>query len=559
MSAAPPAWAHARQLRVLATGFGLGHDFLATWQAWRDDPERPAILHYAAVEERPLAEDLLRQGAGPFSAIARLLAQQWIGLVPGFHRLQFEEGRVVLTLCIGEGSAMLKELAFTADAVWLAGRPPGMPPVLKAVARFCRPGTLLATPMAAAPSEADLAHFGFAVGGGVSPPGTLRCVYAPRWKPRTGRVAATEPDHCIVIGAGLAGAAVAASLARRGWNVDVYDGAAEPAQGASQLPAGLLAPHTSADDNLLSRLSRSGVRLTLTEAARHLEAGRDWALSGVLERGLDPAHRPHGGPQGTAWLRAPDAEQRAAARLPDGDAAGWHALAAWIRPAALVRAWLTHPAVRFHGSMHVSRLQRVQERWHLIDSAGATMADAPLVVVAGALASRDLVAGLALHPVRGQVAWALHGNDAPPTPDFPVNGHGHWLPRVPLPGGEAWLAGSTYARGDADPAPRAEDTAANLRKLHELLPAVGDALAPAFATAQVRAWSGVRCVATDRRPLAGEVEPGLWVSTAMGSRGLTFASLCAEWIAARLHDEPSPLPQRLGAAIDVRRLRPKPA
>jgi tRNA 5-methylaminomethyl-2-thiouridine biosynthesis bifunctional protein len=63
----------------------------------------------------------------------------------------------------------------------------------------------------------------------------------------------------------------------------------------------------------------------------------------------------------------------------------------------------------------------------------------------------------------------------------------------------------------------------------------------------------VRCASTDRRPLAGELESGLWVSTAMGSRGLTFAALCGELIAARLHAEPLPLEARLAQALDVRR------
>ena len=35
----------------------------------------------------------------------------------------------------------------------------------------------------------------------------------------------------------------------------------------------------------------------------------------------------------------------------------------------------------------------------------------------------------------------------------------------------------------------------------------------------------------------------------MGSRGLTFAALCAEVLAARLHDEPLPLEQKLMQAL----------
>jgi tRNA 5-methylaminomethyl-2-thiouridine biosynthesis bifunctional protein len=39
----------------------------------------------------------------------------------------------------------------------------------------------------------------------------------------------------------------------------------------------------------------------------------------------------------------------------------------------------------------------------------------------------------------------------------------------------------------------------------------------------------------------------------MGSRGLTFAALCGELLAARLHGEPLPLPLSLAMALDVRR------
>jgi tRNA 5-methylaminomethyl-2-thiouridine biosynthesis bifunctional protein len=81
-------------------------------------------------------------------------------------------------------------------------------------------------------------------------------------------------------------------------------------------------------------------------------------------------------------------------------------------------------------------------------------------------------------------------------------------------------------------------------------------MAAAAMRRQVRSWSGVRCTSADRRPLVGEIANGLWVSTAMGSRGLTFAALCGELIAARLQREPLPLEARLAQALDVSRLGP---
>jgi tRNA 5-methylaminomethyl-2-thiouridine biosynthesis bifunctional protein len=174
-------------------------------------------------------------------------------------------------------------------------------------------------------------------------------------------------------------------------------------------------------------------------------------------------------------------------------------------------------------------------------------------VVAAAHASGHLVGpGLPLQPVRGQVSWATHRG--PALPPFPVNGHGHFIPQVPMSDGPAWFCGSTFDRGQVDRDPRGEDHRANQQRLRELLPAVGAQLAPAFSDGSLQVWTGVRCASSDRRPLLGEMAPGLWVSTAMGSRGLTFAALCAELLAAQLHGEPMPLARRLARSLDLRRL-----
>ena len=57
----PQAWSGLAQWRVLETGFGLGLNFVATWQAWKDDAQRPALLHFVSIEAHPVgAADLLR-------------------------------------------------------------------------------------------------------------------------------------------------------------------------------------------------------------------------------------------------------------------------------------------------------------------------------------------------------------------------------------------------------------------------------------------------------------------------------------------------------------------
>ncbi|HEY0825103.1 MAG TPA: FAD-dependent oxidoreductase, partial [Ramlibacter sp.] len=341
----------------------------------------------------------------------------------------------------------------------------------------------------------------------------------------------------------------------RGWRVRVLDTAAGPATGASDLPAGLLAPHQSPDDNLLSRLSRAGVRVSLQEAQQRLARGLEWDRTGVLEwRGDDHRPLPALGDALSVWSREATEAQKRAAGIAAEDAAWWHENAAWIEPAALVRLWLRTPGVRFSGGRKVARLVREGAQWVLEDAGGQPMGAAPLVVLAAALGTMPLVAGqVQLHAVRGQVTWAPRADDAAALPSFPVNGHGHFLPRVPLVDRDAWITGSTYGRGDADESLRREDNTANLERVREVMPRAAQVMEGAFARREVQCWSGVRCASSDRRPLVGELEQGLWVSTAMGSRGLTFAALCGELIAARLHQEPLPLEARLAQALDVRR------
>lgn len=557
--------------RILETGFGAGLHFLATWRAWRDDGARPAQLHYVGITAEPAARETLLRGAAQDAALhplARQLAAQWFGLMPGFHRMVFDDGRVLLTLCVGETRAMLRAQEFTADAVWLhdSAASAGMPDewdlhALKSVARLCRRGAILTATPAHAALLPHLPPCGFVSRPAGEPANAhaWSAVFEPGWQPRGPLRGGHEAGSCVVIGGGLAGAATANSLARRGWQVQVLDAAPQPAAGASGLPAGLLAPHQSPDDSLLSRLTRAGVRITIQQARALLREGEDWQASGALEHRPDalqslPAAQAEGM---EPWSRAAHAGELQQALLDAKAPAMWHACAAWIKPAALVRALLGHPGIQWRGSTLVDRIAPAPDGWQLLDADGAELAQGALVVVAAAHASAALLAGLAapppvLQPVRGQVSWA-RAADGLRLPPFPLHGNGHLLPHVPMEGGAAWLCGASFDRDDTGLEERAQDHAGNLDRLGELAPEVAQQLAPAFAQGAVRAWTQLRCVAADRRPLVGELAPGLWLATAMGSRGLTFALLCAELMAARLHGEPLPLARKLAAALDARR------
>lgn len=663
---APPAWLHATGMplawrdqsdwRVLDTDFGGGTRFLQLWHCWSRDPQASARLHVVALAGQPPDLESLVRNASAWpdnEALVCELQRQWFGLLSGFHRLVFAGGRLHLTLCVGATLPLLREQAFLADSV-VVGAPPVSAPdddpgqthgqthglaagawdsisdpggsthwdvrALRSLTRLCRRGSTLTVLHAAGLSPYLLVQEGWQAQA-IDPPvatGVEARIepaqpvwagrYDPRWEIKSTRrpwVGGARPrTDCVVIGAGLAGAAVADALARRGRSVTVLDAAPAPGSGASGLPVGLFTPQVTRDDDLRSRLSRAGIRMTLLAARRLLQPGQDWALSGVLQ--LDdadgpslPRRWPAAGAAWTAAATAQDFERVFGLQQRPPQARGlWHATGGWIKPARLVRAWLAQPLVQLRSASHVHALSRQAGQWHLLAPDGSVLAQAPELVLACAgnslallrqalaVAGQDeaatlLAAKLAgaaarsvarqdgtaalpdLTPLVGQLSWAMHGStDLTAFAPVPVNGAGGVLGRIPQADGAAWFAGATYEPGDAPALTEAQVHGQNLERMHRLAPYAARAASAALANGQLRVWRATRWSTPDRLPIVGPLlraaagsAAGLWISTGMGSHGLNHAALCGECIAAQLGGEPLPLEASLHAAIDVGRWR----
>jgi tRNA 5-methylaminomethyl-2-thiouridine biosynthesis bifunctional protein len=362
--------------------------------------------------------------------------------------------------------------------------------------------------------------------------------------------------YIIVIGAGLAGAATAHALAVRGCSVTVLEANGTHAASTSPssgLPAALMAPHHSADDNAISQLSRLGLAATRQAAQSLLTQGTDWQPCAALQR---------------------------AGKL--GPQARWYPDAAWVKPAALVAAWLAHPHIALRSGVAVHALRQVQgagHTWQAVDAQGLVMAQADAVVLANAYHAGTLLPARPawLHQVAGQVVYGpwnaqwqalwpqvlpelaqhspAHARSSAPCA---INGNGHFIPAIPWLGGPIWLSGSTYEHDVPSPAVTALGVATNLQRLQQLLPAAAGLLAEQHSAGQVQGWAGTRCTTRDRLPALGAVSasglPGLHVCTAMGSRGLSFAAVCGQHVAACITGaSDSPLPASLQRAVDVAR------
>jgi len=601
----PARWARRQQFVIVETGFGLGNNFLQTWQAWRDDPQRCQRLHYVAVELHPVqAQDmadtrLSAQESEPIRALRRALAARWPLALPGLHRIEWEQGQVVLTLALGAAMDVVPKLTLGADAFYLDGfapdRNPQMwePQLFRALARLARPGATAATYSCAAAVREALTSNGFEVAlwpGYASKREMIAARYAPRWKMRRHEppAAYSGEAHAIVIGAGLAGCATSYALRRRGWCVTHLEQLGDLALGASALPAGLLHPLLSADDNLASRLSRAGFCYSLAQL-QHLAQPTSglWAACGVFQQAEDHPHaialraylERHAVPQAYAGFLEPEAAARFLGVRPRQagiwfPAAGIVNAQQWCRSliaASMAPGALPGNAGTLHPGEHAVSIVATSTGWR-VHSARASTFEAPVLVLANALGAKGLVpeTSLPLQAIAGRVSLLR----APALAQLRagISGAGYLLP--PLLGSAA--VGATYetCEGGADPklgkdAVEAQAHAQNLQRLAQMLE-------PAPAASPSGVFSGQRCVSQDRLPLAGALPDevaiasdafrgkgaqladlprrrGLYCLTALGSRGLSLGPVLGEHLACCITGEPSPLETALAKAVDPAR------
>lgn len=621
----PERWRSRDRFAIVELGFGLGVSFLATLAAWRADPQRPQRLDYVSAELHPLDAGALAQAleaVGAGGEDSRRLLEAWPLPLPGLHRIAFAEGRVTLTLAIGDAERLAPRLPVAADAFYLDGFAPSRNPrmwspgLMKSLARLARPGATLATYSAAGAVREALAQAGFQVRLAPGFGGKRERIvadYAPGW--RTHPAPPGPPDwpwrEAVVVGAGLAGTAVASALVRRGWRVALLDRRSAPCAEGSAQPLVADHLHVSPDDNPLARLSRAALlleralfpgpapigRLQVADSDAELEQQaacvRALGFPGDFVRALDAGAAADAAGmrvrRGGMWLPLCDAVDPAARcrdllRTTAGvrDAAEAQADAPAVGDLASGReAAGEDGALVFRPGCEVARIERRDGLWHALAGDGRLLACAPVLVLANAGDAVRLAAqgAIALRRVRGQTT--LLPPDALPGLRTVLGGDAY---ACPMPDGGA-LVGSTFDDGDSlAPDPQAD--LGNLRRLSRLLPPEhveqsghsegaehSEPRGPGRLLAASRPGAcGFRFVARDRLPLVGQLPDeaairaraaelarndrlalpmlaGLYGAFAFGSRGLLWSGLAAEILAAEIDGGAAPVETDLLAAL----------
>ena len=567
----PDAWTGRRRFVVGELGFGTGLNIAALLELWRRTRPPDGRLDIFSVEAYPLSRAQAARALAAWPELdeaASALLAVWPDARRGFHRMDLDLFGATLDLWIGEVAEGLEAWTGAADAWFLDGFAPARNPqmwrqeVLDLVCARARPDGRLATFTVAGAVRRGLEQAGARVekrpGFGAKRerleawlnPTSGEAPQLGSTPPSSSWGERRAPPSVAIVGAGIAGAALARAFGREGAKVVVIEERA-PGAGASGNPAALVTPrldaglggaavlHAQAYDRAVQLYSRETPDAIIDRGAVQLETSdRDAGRFAKLE----------------AWDGfAPGALSRLTAaavgdRLDQPPTRGGlsYADALTIRPQAVIQTWLAGTSVLL---AQVARLAPGAGGWRLLDESGDTIAEAEVVVLAGGPASRRLApdgpAGV-LMAVRGQASWT-----STPHPLGAASAWGGYA--IPTADGGV-LFGSSHIRNDWGLEVRADEEAHNLKLLAQGRPALSAAILADLAKAPLEARAGLRAATPDHLPLAGRLTVpgdgrGLYILAGLGGRGFTLAPLLAEHIAAETLGAPSPLQRCVAAAI----------
>lgn len=591
------------RLVIGETGFGTGLNFLCAWQVFEQHAPAGARLHFVSVEKYPLSPADLQRALAlwpELKVLADQLLAQYVAIHQGFQRLTLANGRVTLTLLIGDALEQLPQLDAQIDAWFLDGFAPAKNPdmwtaeLFVELARLAAPGSTISTFTSTGWVRRLLNAAGFKM---KRTPGIghkweiLRGEFlgwpqevpaplpAKPWFARPAPLAGER--RALVIGAGLAGCASAASLAARGWQVTVLERHADIAPQASGNPQGVLYLKLSAHGTALSQMIVSGFGYTRRQL-EHLQRGTDWDDCGVLQLAFNAKEGERQAQLAEAFpadllhlVDQPQAQALAGVGLAHGGL--FYPEGGWVHPPALCQWQATHPDIQLLTHHDAVQLRKVDGQWQAWDGE-RLLGSAAVVVLAGAAEIQRFAqsAGLPLKRIRGQITRLMQTPQSQALSTV-VCAEGYVAPaRL----GEHTLGASFDFKSD-DLTPTTAEHLGNLAMLEEISEDLVSRLRIAeLAPESLQGRAAFRCTSPDYLPIVGPLADsqaftqayaalskdarqvpdiecpwldGLYVNSGHGSRGLITAPLSGELLAAWLNDEPLPLPRSVAEACHPNR------
>ena len=383
-----------------------------------------------------------------------------------------------------------------------------------------------------------------------------------------------------IIGAGIAGCTTAAALSKRGYNVTIIDRHARAGQEASGNQQAIIYPKLSIRDEPLPRINLTAITL----ASRYYQTFWNRGLGqqcGVLvipegerQRKQFEQLGQHFYHQKSLVRLVDNAQMEAIAGISLDTSHGlYFSKLGWLPPATICQEILKdHNIALVQGDVAQLFRNKSTGQWELLDAKGEQLSHSDIVVVANAYDCEkfEQTNFLGITKLRGQVTELPVTEDSQSLKTV-ICGEGYIAP----PNKGTHGCGATYNKAIDSTELRIQDHQTNLDQITKTDQGIGRAI----GTVQLNKLEGranFRCTTRDYLPIVGPVPdvsamletytslrvdarkdspvmgtylPNLYINCGMGSRGLGYAPLTAEVLAAEIHQQLGPLERELRKAM----------
>lgn len=347
----------------------------------------------------------------------------------------------------------------------------------------------------------------------------------------------------IVIGGGIAGAAIVKALKNINiTNFLLIDGGDHPATGTSNHAAALCHPYIGRGASRLQRLTH----LAFDEA--RVVWANNWYQGGVFH--LAKMRETFDKEKLSSHLLSLGFNLNKAVPLTEGEslpivgvsAAGtWFPEGGWVNLKKACQDELNSlQAHQVLWGVLLSAIENTGKGWAVFDAQKQLLAKAKRIFFASGLGTKSLAKtigiDLPLKPVRGQLSTFQFSQDEPwakKIPKVALSGKAYCLPPTTLSENlRQWQVGSTYDEEVDDIKPWVSSHDENRQQLSDML----DVDLTEKDLIPTDAFVGIRCVAKDRLPMMGPIPgyPGIYVLTALGSRGVMWSALASQMFTEHL-------------------------
>ena len=356
----------------------------------------------------------------------------------------------------------------------------------------------------------------------------------------------SQTYDAIVIGGGIAGASIIKSLKNNNLsNFLAIDSGELPAQGTSGHDGALCHPYIGRGASRLQRLS-----MIAFNEAKQIWANY-WSGGGVLHLARNVENHDKNLmserllSQGFSFEKAKVISADEAKALCGVSLAGtFFPEGGWVDLKQICEnafSLLTQQQALM--SCTVTKIAYRDKYWIVYDKQQKIIGVTPRLFLASGLGVKSLAAStqidLPLKPVRGQLSTFSYKKEsswARRQPTVAISGKAYCLPPIEMNDGSyQWMVGSSYDEHEEDLSVWAQSHQENLNLIWEMLGKECDLA----EIEPVDAFVGIRCVASDRLPIMGPVKgyPGLYILTALGSRGVMWSALAHQMFTEHLAEE----------------------